>query len=63
MKKIRENICPKNATCSDAKTCNAAHIEQIGYGAPIETIKDGKCAFCGKCNASELKYCSISGEE
>lgn len=63
MKKIKENICPRNATCPNVKECNAAVIEQIGYGAPIPTIENGKCTYCEKCKSAELKYCSICGEE
>lgn len=63
MKKIRENICPQNATCLNVKECNASGIEQFGYGAPIPTIENGKCTYCEICKASELKYCSIAGEE
>lgn len=62
MKKIRENICPKNATCPNVKNCNVFHIEELGYGSPIPTIVDGKCSYCQKCQASELKYCSIDGD-
>ena len=63
MKKIKENICPQNATCPSVKACNASVIEQIGYGSPIPTIENGKCSYCESCKASELKCCSIEGEE
>ena len=63
MKKIRENICPQNATCPSVKEGNASVIEQIGYGAPIPTIENGKCSYCKSCQASELKYCSINCED
>ena len=63
MKKIRENICPQNATCPNVKNCNVSAIEIIGYGAPAQMIENGKCIYCEKCNAAELKSCSIDGEE
>lgn len=63
MKKIKNNICPKNCTCPNVKECNASVIEQIGYGFPIPTVEEDKCNYCEKCKAAELKYCSIDTEE
>lgn len=62
MDKIRENICPKNTTCPNVKNCNASLIEQIGYGAPIPTIENGKCTYCEICKAAELKFCTLDGD-
>jgi hypothetical protein len=63
MKKIKENICPQNATCPDVKECNISAIEQIGYGIPIPVIENGKCSYCERCKANELQACSIEGGE
>lgn len=59
MNKIKENICPQNATCPNVKTCPASVIERIGYGLPFPLIENGKCSYCGKCTACELKCCSM----
>ncbi len=63
MKKIRENICPQNATCPNVKICDASLIEELGYGFPIPIVENGKCIYCEKCQAAYLKKCLINLEE
>ena len=59
MQKIKENICPQNATCCNVKNCDVSLIEEIGYGLPVSMIENSKCTYCEKCQAAYLRSCRI----
>lgn len=59
MKKIKDNICPQNATCDEVKSCSAMNIEEIGYGLPIPMIENNRCTYCKICKAAYLKQCTL----